>query len=508
MPIPTPRTANLARILFGVLLGVAAADRGAIAPAVAQDNSVLTYHGDVARTGAFVVPGLTWERAGALHLDTGFHASFSGHVYAQPLYWRDSGSGSALLIVVTEDDGVHALDAGTGKPVWNRTLGKPVALDSLPCGDIDPLGITGTPVIDEASQAVYLDAVVAAPSRPRHLVFALSLRDGSTLEGWPVDVGEALRGIGQTFNPRDQNQRGALTILDGSVYVPFGGHFGDCGDYHGWVVGISIGNPKSVRAWSTRANGGGIWGQGGISSDGRALYVATGNTMGAIEWSDGEAVIRLAPDLRRSNAKDDYFAPSDWRSLDDRDLDLGGTNPLLLDVPSGDATQTLVLALGKDRHAYLLDRRHLGGIGGSLAEETVATGPIITAPAAYPAPDGVFVAFQGEGANCPGHGGNLSALEVRPGAPPTVSTAWCAPLSGRGSPIVTTTDGRSNSIVWIVGAEGDNRLHGYRGDTGQPIFTGGGRDEAMSGLHHFQTLVVARDRLYVAGDGRVYAFEF
>jgi hypothetical protein len=409
---------------------------------------------------------------------------------------------------VTEDDNVLALDAGTGKPVWSRALGKPVPLDSLPCGNIDPLGITGTPAIDEAAQAIFLDAVVADPSGPRHLVFALSLKDGSTIEGWPVDVGEALKGIGQTFNARDQNQRGALTILDGSVYVPFGGHYGDCGDYHGWVVGISIGNPKLVRAWSTRASGGGIWAPGGISSDGRALYVATGNTMRATNWSDGEAVIRLAPDLRRSNASDDYFAPSDWRSLDDRDADLGGTNPLLFDVPRANAPQPLVLALGKDRRAYLLDRRHLGGVGGSLAAETVATGPIRTAPAAYPAPDGVFVAFEGEGANCPSRVGNLTALEVRPGAPPTLSTAWCAAMRGRGSPIVTTTDGRSNSIVWVVGAEGDNRLHGYRGDTGEPIFTGGGREEAMSGLHHFQTLIVAGDRLYVAGDGRVYAFEF
>ena len=279
-----------------------------------------------------MVPALTWERARALHLDTGFQASFSGHVYAQPLYWRDSGSGSGLLIVVTEDDSVLALDAGTGKPVWSRALGKPAPRDSLPCGNIDPLGITGTPAIDETAQAVFLDAVVAGRSGPRHLVFALSLKDGSTIEGWPLDVGEALKGIGQTFNARDQNQRGALTILDGSVYVPFGGHYGDCGDYHGWVVGISIVNPKLVRAWSTRASGGGIWAPGGISSDGRALYVATGNTMGATNWSDGEAVIRLAPDLRRSNASDDYFAPSDWRSLDDRDADLGGANPLLFDL--------------------------------------------------------------------------------------------------------------------------------------------------------------------------------
>ena len=230
--------------------------------------------------------------------------------------------------------------------------------------------------------------------------------------------------------------------------------------------------------------------------------------MRAKDWSDGEAVIRLAPDLRRSSAKDDYFAPSDWRSLDESDADLGGTNPLLLDVPSGEATQTLVLALGKDRRAHLLDRRHLGGIGGGLAVQTVAMDPIRTAPAAYPAPEGVFVAFQGEGANCPVREGNLTVLEVRPGARPTISTAWCAAMRGRGSPIVTTTDGRSNAIVWIVGAEGDNRLHGYRGDTGEPIFAGGGSNEAMSGLHHFQTLIVARDRLYVAGDSRVYAFEF
>jgi hypothetical protein len=490
------------------LLGISVTECDAIAPAAAQDQSILTYHGDVGRDGAFVVPGLTWERARTLRLDPGFQASFPGHVYAQPLYWRDSASGSALLIGVTEDDGVHALEAGTGKQVWNRALGRPVPLDSLACGNIDPLGITGTPVIDESSQAIYLDAFTAGPSGPRHLVFALSLKDGSTLAGWPVDVGEALRAIGQTFNPRDQNQRGALTILDGSVYVPFGGHYGDCGDYHGWVVGVSIGKPKSVRAWSTRAAGGGIWAPGGITSDGRALYVATGNTMRATDWSDGEAVIRLAPDLHRTDGRDDYFAPSDWRSLDDRDADLGGTNPMLLDVPGANAMQALVLALGKDRRAYLLDRRHLGGIGGSLAVQTVAAAPIRTAPIAYPASDGVFVVFQGEGVNCPGPGGNLTALEIRAGAPPTISTAWCAVMRGRGSPIVTTTDGRSNPIVWVVGAEGDNRLRGYRGDSGQPIFDGGGFAEAMSGLRHFQTLIAAGDRLYVAADSRVYAFEF
>ena len=85
-----------------------------------------------------------------------------------------------------------------------------------------------------------------------------------------------------------------------------------------------------------------------------------------------------------------------------------------------------------------------------------------------------------------------------------MNTAWCGGLSGRGSAIATTTDGHSNPIVWILGAEGDNRLHGFRGDTGEPIVT----SEPLTGLRHFQTLIATQDRLYVGADGRIYAFSF
>ena len=112
---------------------------------------------------------------------------------------------------------------------------------------------------------------------------------------------------------------------------------------------------------------GGIWAPGGISTDVESLFVATGNTLGAETWSDGEAVLRLAPDLHRSYDKKDFFAPSDWQALDALDADLGGTNPLPLDIPTQNGNQALILALGKDGKAYLLDRHNLGGIGGSLA---------------------------------------------------------------------------------------------------------------------------------------------
>jgi hypothetical protein len=227
-------------------------------------------------------------------------------------------------------------------------------------------------VIDPASQTVYLDAAVEQAAGPRHLVFALSLKDGSTVPGWPVDVGQALAQSDRDFTPRDQNQRGALTIFNGKVYVPYGGHYGDCGEYRGVVVGISLANPSNVASWATRARGGGIWAPGGISSDGTSLYAATGNTFGASSFSDGEMVARLAPDLRRSEDRRDFFAPADWRALDASDVDLGGTNPVPLDVPQTNGSQALMLALGKDGKAYLLDRKNLGGIGGQLAVDTVS----------------------------------------------------------------------------------------------------------------------------------------
>jgi hypothetical protein len=210
--------------------------------------------------------------------------------------------------------------------------------------------------------------------------------------------------------------------------------------------------------------------------------------------------------LRRNDDKSSYFAPSDWKALDGRDADLGGSNPLPLDVPGAGGSRALVLALGKDGMAYLLDRNNLGGIGGQLAAETVSESRIITSPATYGVGDNVFVALQAPGAHCPqpGPGHDLAVLRITAGSPPAMSTAWCGALRGRGSPIATTTDGHSDPIVWMLGAEGDNRLHAFRGDTGEPIFA----SEPLSGLRRFQTPIAVHDRLYVGADGRIYAFEF
>ena len=152
-----------------------------------------------------------------------FDARVAGPLYAQPLYWRPSGSNTGMLFTATEDNVVQAFDATTSKELWRRAVGRPVRRSSLPCGNINPLGITGTPVIDPATQAIYFDAAVERPNGPRHEVFGLSLKDGSVLPGWPVDVAETLQRAGRHFDPRIQNQRSALTLFDDAVYVAFGG---------------------------------------------------------------------------------------------------------------------------------------------------------------------------------------------------------------------------------------------------------------------------------------------
>ena len=471
--------------------------------------AVLQHHNNAARNGVYVTPALTRAAAAGLHRESAFNAPIQGPTYAQPLFWAAARPGDRdLIIAVTEQNRVYAVDASSGAVVWQRSLGAPVPLRALPCGNIDPLGITGTPVIDPASRTLFLDALTTpdAGRTKKHLIAALSIDDGSTRSGWPVDVSATVQAGAVRFDSAVQNQRGALALLGGMVYVPYGGHFGDCGDYHGWVVGVPIDRPTAPSAWATRAQGGGVWAPGGLATDGAVLYAATGNTFRASTWADGEAVIRLRPGPIFSGQPTDYFAPTDWRELDLTDTDLGGSGPVLMEIP-GARPASLVVALGKNGNAYLLDRANLGGIGGSLSQRHVSDGPIINAAAAYTTAAGSYVVFRGRGTGCPaGQSGDLIALRIAPSAPPRIDVAWCARAQGRGSPMVTTTDGRSETIVWSVAAEGDNRLRGFDGETGRPVFAGGGSEERLPLVRRFQTPILAKGRIIVAADDQLVAF--
>jgi hypothetical protein len=223
-------------------------------------------------------------------------------------------------------------------------------------------------------------------------------------------------------------------------------------------------------------------------------------------WSGGEAIIRLRPGLAWSDKSKDYFTPSNWQQLDQEDADLGGTEALPLDIAvPGEPPAKRVIAFGKDGNAYLADRTNLGGVGGALAIARVSNNSIITAPAVFQTKSATMVAFTNSGGgNCSSN--NLTMLDVAASGSSPITVAWCEAFSGGGAPIITTTDGNSNPIAWVVGAEGDDLLHGFNALTGQAVFSGNGT--AMNGLHHFVTILAAEKYLYVAADGTVYAFTF
>jgi hypothetical protein len=485
------------------------------APWTLISGDVLQHHRNGTRDGLYVDPLITQAAASRIHRDTTFSAPLPGPIYAQPLYVTSGPGNQAALIVATEQNAVWAIDASDGSVIWESYLGSPVPLALLPCGDIDPVGITGTPVIDADTRVIYADAMTTPDGGVtlQHLIFALSLDDGSVLPGWPLDV-SGINFRGHAFNATYQNQRGALLLNSGILYVPYGGHAGDCGDYRGWVVAVPVKDPAHATAWATGAPAGGIWAPGGLATDGNFIFAATGNTENAETWMGGEAVVRLGPGATFSGDTADYFSPSNWHDLDAADADVGGSGPVLIDVPGATPSQ-LAIALGKNGVAYLLDRNQLGGVGsgdGTIGEgvqsRLVSSGAIINAAAAYTTASGAYVVFAATdlGIGCPGVPGDLVALKIGATAPPTISVAWCANNLGGGSPIVTTTDGTSEPIVWTAGAEFTDRLHAFNGETGEVLFSGGGPDEQMSSIRHFQTPIAVNGRIFVAADNELFAF--
>ncbi len=462
--------------------------------------SVLTMHNHSNRDGLYADAAFTKQAAAKLHKEGSFAATVSGDEYAQVLFYDAKGSGKDLVITATEENEISALDAKSGMPVWRKTLGAPAPNNIFGCGNVDPNGVTGTPAIDYATRTLYVAAALEVQGVPRHRIFALSLDDGQVLPNWPVDMNDKATFTGGiTFDSSVHGERGAALVVGDTLYVPYGGRYGDCGDYHGWLAAIPTQDPQHPHFWATTATGGGAWGVGGPASDGNHVFFVTGNTFGASSWQGGEAVVSFgSPSLAFDNAN--YFAPSNWQDLDNSDTDLGGSGVMLVDVPG--SAKRLAVALGKDGNIYVLDRDHLGGIGGQLAVAQAANGTIINAGASYTTKTATYVVFRGAGSACPGgNSGDLVAARITASS---ATVAWCATQNGSGSPIVTTSG--DQDMVWGVGAEGDGRLHGFDGDTGAAIFTGGGAGDQMGSLNHLITPIAAKGKIYVGGSGSVYAF--
>jgi outer membrane protein assembly factor BamB len=406
-----------------------------------------TYHRDLARTGNDPrAPRMTRIRRA-------WSASVDGDVYAEPLV------AGGRVIAATENDSLYAFDGATGRRLWRTHLGSPVDGSTLPCGNIDPSGITSTPAIDTRRGIVY---AVVFLSPARHELAALDLATGRVQWRRGIDPPGA--------DPKVHQQRGALALANGRVYVPYGGLNGDCGNYRGWVVSVPASGPNGALTGfqvPTRREGA-IWAPAGPAVDGRGrLFVATGNGASTTRFDFGNAVIRLSPSLQRQS----YFAPSNAAQLSSTDTDLGSVGPTLL--PGGRA-----FAIGKEGVAYLLNANNLGGIGHPLASRRLCN-------AAFGG-----LAYAGGKVYVPCTSGIVA---VRVGTR-SLSVAWRGPSFRAGPPIV------AGGLVWSVDLDG-GRLVGLSTGSGRVAFRAG-----IGSPPQFSTPSESGGRLYVSGGRSVVAY--
>jgi outer membrane protein assembly factor BamB len=388
--------------------GPSAAAAAPLAPATVRPASDwTTYHGDLARTGYLPAgpdpstPGVAWQ------------TPLDGAVYASPLVV------GGQVLAATEGGSLYALDAPTGAVRWRTHLADPVAASTLPCGNIDPVGITGTPVYDPATGQVF---AVTTQAGGVHVLWAVDAATGQVRWQRGVDA------PGST--PPTHLQRAALLLSGGTVYVAYGGNFGDCGQYLGRVLGAPTGGTGPLADFAVpTTREGGIWAPSGPSAlPGGDLLLTTGNgeaTGGA--WDHSDSVLRLSPQLQLK----DGFAPAQWAEENSVDADLGSMGPVLL--PGG----RQALAAGKGGGIYLVDVDALGGVDGqrARAEGCQAYGGGATTPG----PDGTAVVY------LPCVTG-LWQFTVGPGD--TLRPGWQAPRQINGSPVVVGT------TVWSVQQNG------------------------------------------------------
>jgi len=456
--------------------------------------NVLTRNKHETRDGFFIEPTLTKAMAAKVALDTTFNATFAGSMWAAPLYMENGPGGKGAFFAVTLSDTVYALDETTGAVLWMHSIGTAPGTGFAGCGNTT--GITSTPVIDATSKTIYVAGVVNGAGGVAHEIHALSTEDGSEKTGWPVAVGN-IKGNGTlAFHQAAYNQRSALSLVGGILYVAYGGHVGDCNDYHGWVVAVNTATPTQTAAWATAGQGEAIWAAGGMASNGNGVFAVTGNANGGgATHLDSEEVVHVTG-MAQVDKTTGLFWPNEWRNMDQNDLDFGSVSPVVITVP-GSAPATMVAATAKHGHFYLLDPANLGGMGKPLQDLTIAGGgmSIRAAQAAYTSTTGVHVVMNASNAMCPaGTNGGIISVLVKPGSPATASVAWCA--GGGQSPIATSTDGKNETVVWNY----NNGLHGYDGDTGAVVATPTGN---CGNVRNWTSPIAVKGRIVVGADGKL-----
>jgi outer membrane protein assembly factor BamB len=450
---------------------------------------VYTYHDDLARDGANEREyALTPADVNASSFGKLFSCTVDGAVYAQPLWASHlevNGKSRNVVFVATAHDSLYAFDADQSPclELWKVSLidwrhgtdggettvpaGADLHLVGRGDGDISPeVGVTGTPVIDPSTGTLYVvskSVIYSAGLRFKVRLHAIDLASGAEKPGSPVEITATCLGAGGrriSFDPRNENQRAGLALVNGTVYVAFGSHE-DHRPFYGWLLGYRY-DGSSFERTSTlnvapNSGDGGIWMGGAAPAADAAghLYLVTGNARFDAAAADppnddyGDSLLELSGDLKVLQ----YITPSNQHFNDVQNNDFGSGGVVLANLPEGRPFSHIALAAGKDGDLFVLDRGRLGGYGDGNAWQELRAGTEKDVAGAYPGvifTEGAFWngRYYAAGAGVPLEGYRLDPHTARLSFQGAAADPPAFGYPG-GTPAISAA-GDSNGIVWVL----------------------------------------------------------
>ncbi len=516
--------------------------------------SMLTYHYDNARSGANTNEVLlTPSQVNTNNFGRLIKYTTDGYIYTQPLIVPGvniPGVGVRNVVyVASEHDTVYAFDADSsaganGGLLWKTNLGIAALsangeFGARYCGtcfpDIVPeVGITGTPVIDPATGTLYVnvatrEVVAGVSTNYIHRLHALNITNGTERSYSPVIVSGSVPGTGtdsgggvMTFNGKQANQRAALTLAGGILYIAYAG-YADTDPYHGWLFGYNATNLAQVSIYNTTPNAsiaafgshaaeGGVWqgGHGLVVDANTNLYFITGNGSFSQNTNGGDysdTVMKLATTNGLTVA--DYFTPFNQAALATADTDLGSVGAVLLPDAVGNGTHPRLLAAGgKSGTIYLLDRDNMGGFNAANNNQIVqsvigATAQIWSSPAYWN--NRLFY----QPANAAMKGFSISNANINATAFATAGASFGA---YNGGPVVSA-NGTNNGIVWVINGAGGGAtevLYAYNATNLATLYSSSqllARDNPGGGIKMI-TPTVANGKVYVGAQYALNIYGF
>jgi len=269
-----------------------------------------------------------------------------------------SGGAKDVIFLLAADDTLLAVDADTGKSVWQKTFPNTMT-PSRPATWLCPNTANDTPVVDKKNGVIYF---ITSDGKLR----GLNLGDGANrlaatdfiapfARAWSLNL---IDNVIYTTNARScGNVAGQLPPVPPPAGAS-GPPPGLRGPVEASISAMDISDPAHptlTKFYTSSTREAGPWGRGGVARTPKGIITQTADGLyDPAGGQFGETVLELAPKLAGLT---DSFTPGNWQYLNLHDLDMGSASLVVFPFKG----KLLTAVASKEGIVYLLDVNNLGG---------------------------------------------------------------------------------------------------------------------------------------------------